>query len=94
MLLHYTVPRPGGKMLDVRIIFGESVTGRFRDGKPVPYKVYFIGQLCTALTKIHVIARGEQRSPDVAIPCKLRVVVVLFWCGSTHAFPHGEGGTA
>ena len=25
-------------MLDIRIIFGESVTDRFRDGKPVPYK--------------------------------------------------------
>ena len=33
------VPRPGGKMLGIRIIFGESVIGRFRDGKPVPYKL-------------------------------------------------------
>ena len=33
------VPRPGGKMLDIRIIFGESVTGRFRDGEPVPYNL-------------------------------------------------------
>ena len=36
------VPRPGGKMMDIRLIFGESVTGRFRDGKPVPYKLRFI----------------------------------------------------
>ena len=26
-------------MLDIRIIFGESVTGRFRDGEPVPYNL-------------------------------------------------------
>ena len=26
-------------MLDIRIILGESVTGRFRDGKPVPYNI-------------------------------------------------------
>ena len=31
------VARPGGTMWDVCIIFGESVAGRFRDGKPVPY---------------------------------------------------------
>ena len=31
------VPRPGGNMWHLRIVVGESVDDRFRDGKPVPY---------------------------------------------------------
>ena len=36
------VPRPGGKMLHFRLGIGEFVTGRLRDGKPVPYNLSLI----------------------------------------------------
>ena len=59
------VPRPGGTTPDIPIISGESVTARFRDGKPVPYNGVYIIQ--TPTRKTTVIARREKRSPDVAI---------------------------
>ena len=44
-------------MLDIRIIFGESVTGRFRDGKPVPYNI------CRYNGKAQFIGGGDLDAP-------------------------------